>query len=182
MAERIRIKDIALKAVVSGLALGADTALHRGGLDAHGILIGVLPTSLEKVYPSQNRALSQSIIDTGGCLLSEYPLGTNASPARLVERDRLQSGIARGIFVLAAKSSGGSWHAIQTAKALNLPIGFFDFRSFPAYSVYSDFAQGIERLVHMGAFPVSNSASFIEFLNRCNSVSCCSRFSPTSLF
>lgn len=58
-----------------GLALGADTALHRGGLDAHGILIGVLPTSLEKVYPSQNRALSQSIIDTGGCLISEYPLG-----------------------------------------------------------------------------------------------------------
>lgn len=169
-------------AVVSGLALGADTALHRGGLDAHGILIGVLPTSLEKVYPSQNRVLSQSIIDTGGCLLSEYPLGTNASPARLVERDRLQSGIARGIFVLAAKSSGGSWHAIQTAKALNLPIGFFDFRSFPAYSVYSDFVQGIDRLVHLGAFPVSNSALFTEFLNRCNSVSCCPRFSPTSLF
>ena len=169
-------------AVVSGLALGSDTALHRGCLEAAGVPVGVLASSLEKVYPSQNLSLGQSIIDTGGCLISEYPLGTQATPARLVERDRLQSGIARGIFVLAAKSSGGSWHAIQTAKALNLPIGFFDFRSSPTYSVYSDFVQGIDRLVHLGAFPVSNSASFTEFLNRCNSVSCCPRFSPTSLF
>lgn len=64
------------KVVVSGLALGCDTAAHRGALDFDGKTIAVLAHGLDSIYPAENRELAIEIITTGGLLVSEYPIGT----------------------------------------------------------------------------------------------------------
>ena len=66
--------------VVSGLAHGCDTHAHEGCLETRGIGVAVLAHGLDKVYPAANRDLAERLVENGGCLASEYPVGT--SPAR----------------------------------------------------------------------------------------------------
>lgn len=96
--------------VVSGLALGIDTAAHRGALDAHGRTIAVLAHGLDRVSPASNRALAQEILDHDGTLLSEHPPGFPARPAEFVRRNRIQSGLSIGSVIVESGVEGGAIH------------------------------------------------------------------------
>jgi DNA processing protein len=102
--------------VVSGLALGCDTAAHDGCLSANGKTVGVLAHGLDYVYPASNRELAERIVDNWGCILSEYPLGTKPRGRLFVERDRLQSGLGMGVVVVETSRKGGSMHTVDYAK------------------------------------------------------------------
>lgn len=101
--------------LVNGLALGCDTKSLEGALEAGGKCIAILPCGLDQIYPQRNKELAEEILKTGGCLLSEYPIGTKPEKYRYVERDRLQSGISQGVLVIEAKEKSGTMHTAQYA-------------------------------------------------------------------
>ncbi len=94
--------------IVSGLALGVDAAAHRGALEAGGRTVAVLGSGPEQPTPLANARLGEQIIAAGGLVLSEYPPGTPAAPYRFPERNRLISGLSRGVLVVEANERSGS--------------------------------------------------------------------------
>ena len=94
--------------IVSGLAFGADIAAHEGCLDAGGTTVAVLPCGLDHIYPRSHGRFAEKIIAGGGALVSEYPPGTAPLPYRFLERNRIVSGISRGVIVIEAPEGSGS--------------------------------------------------------------------------
>ncbi len=101
--------------VVSGLALGCDTAAHRGCLDEGGKTIAIVATGLDRCHPKENLALQQEIIDKGGLIISEQPLGVKANPTRLVARNRLQAALSQIVILAQSPLKGGSMYTIDFA-------------------------------------------------------------------
>ena len=93
--------------VVSGLARGIDTAAHRGALAGSGRTVAVLGSGVDIPYPSENRKLAEQISESG-CIISEFPLGTQPLADHFPRRNRIISGIARGVLVVEAAEKSGS--------------------------------------------------------------------------
>ena len=95
--------------IISGLAIGIDTAAHRGALKAGGRTIAVLAGGLDSIYPQRNRGLARQIVESGS-LVSEYQLGVRSKRDHFPRRNRIISGLSRGVVVVeAAKKSGATW-------------------------------------------------------------------------
>lgn len=94
--------------VVSGLAMGIDTAAHEGAVLAGGKTIAVLANGLDKIYPAQNENLAKKMIELGGALISEYPAGTEAFKGNFLERNRIVSGLSIVTIVIEAPERSGS--------------------------------------------------------------------------
>lgn len=101
--------------VVNGLALGCDTEALRGALEVSGKCVVIMPCGLDNIQPKSNRGLAQKIIDAGGCILSEYPIGTSLTKYQYVERDRLQSGVSQGVLIVEAEKKSGTMHTAEFA-------------------------------------------------------------------
>ena len=109
--------------IVSGLALGCDTAAHEGALAAvNGKTVAVLGNGLDTVYPAKNKTLAQEILARGGLLLSEYEFGTPATRFTLVARDRLQASLSDAALVIQTSVDGGTMHAARATAAARKPL------------------------------------------------------------
>ena len=104
-------------AVISGLALGVDGIAHRAALDAGGYTVAVLGHGLDRCYPDAHHDLAADIIASGGALISEQPWGVEPLPRCLVARDRIQAGLAAGVWIAETSARGGSLHAGRAALA-----------------------------------------------------------------
>lgn len=102
--------------LVNGLALGCDTEALKGALAAGGKCVAIFPCGLNEIYPKANQWLADEILKQGGCLLSEYPEGTRPEKYRFVQRDRLQSGMSKGILVVEAMEKSGTMHTVEYAR------------------------------------------------------------------
>ena len=94
--------------IVSGGARGIDTHGHEGLLASQGYGIVVMGCGLDIVYPRENTKLFDRILQNNGLLLSEYPPGTPPSAKHFPARNRIISGLSRGVIVVEAKASSGS--------------------------------------------------------------------------
>ena len=112
--------------VISGLALGCDTAAHKGCLDSKGHTMAILPSPITDIYPKSNTELADEILANNGCLLSEYIPGTSVINSNFIQRDRLQSGISDVVIVVETDIDGGTMHTVKYSVEQNKIIGCFD--------------------------------------------------------
>lgn len=101
--------------VVSGLALGCDALAHRAALEARGHTVAVLAHGLQTIAPTQHRRLAEEILEKGGALVSQYPIGREPIPQQFVQRDKTQAGMAQGVVMVQSDLQGGSLHASRAA-------------------------------------------------------------------
>jgi DNA processing protein len=109
MAERLSC-DLAARGLVifSGMARGVDAAGHRGAIKAKGATVAVFGTGVDVIYPRENKRIADSILETGGALVSEFPLETFAAPQNFPIRNRIISGLALGVLVVEAGEYSGT--------------------------------------------------------------------------
>ena len=93
--------------VVSGMAKGIDAYSHIGCMDEGGKTIAVLGCGVDVIYPNQNAYIYERIVENG-CVLSEYPLGTQPIAQYFPSRNRIISGLSKKIIVVEAKRKSGS--------------------------------------------------------------------------
>ncbi len=102
--------------IVSGLALGVDTAAHRGALEAGGRTLAVLGCGVSAVYPRQNVALAGEIEHCGAVLCEVHP-EAQVSKQALIARNRITSGLSRAVIVVQSGEDGGSMVTAHRARA-----------------------------------------------------------------
>lgn len=93
--------------IVSGLAVGVDTWAHLGALEGGGVTVAVLGSGIDVIYPYENGKLAERI-RRRGCLVSEYPMGTQPGPGNFPERNRIVSGMSLGTIVVEAGQKSGA--------------------------------------------------------------------------
>ena len=142
LASRLAMKGII---VVSGLAAGIDTAAHQGTLDVGGQTVAVLGCGIDYPYPKRNQPLAAQIASGHGTILSEYPLGMKPAKWTFPQRNRILSGLSRGVIVVQAPERSGS---LITAR-LALEQGREVF-SVPG-NITSLTSAGTNRLIRQGA-------------------------------
>lgn len=148
--------------VVSGLALGVDAAAHRGALQAPawqaGRSIAVVGTGLDVVYPRQHATLAQEILDAGGAIISEYPLGTPAIAANFPKRNRIIAGLSLGVLVVEAALQSGSLITARLAMEANREVF-----AVPG-SIFAPQYQGCHALLKQGAQLVESAQDILQGL------------------
>lgn len=144
--------------VVSGLALGVDTAAHEAALAAHGVTIAVLGSGVADtdIYPARNIGLAQRIIAAQGALVSEYESGTPTYPSHFIERNRIIAGLTRGTLVTEAPLKSGALATARRALDYNR-----DVYAVPgeATSYRSD---GTNNLIKQGALCVTRGEDILD--------------------
>ena len=155
-------------AIVSGLALGCDTYAHEGCLEAHGAGVAVLAHGLDKVYPAANRGLAERLLDCGGCLVSEYPVGMRPMRSAFAERDRIQSGLSDGVLVIETDVRGGTMHTVRFAGDQRRALACIDH---PDRHRWEEKTRGNRMLIKDGrARPIPDGEALTAFLNSLQSV------------
>lgn len=143
--------------VVSGLAVGVDSAAHRGALAAGGKTVAVLGSGADVIYPTTNECLASEIGERG-LLVSEYPDGTPPAPWRFPARNRIIAGLSLATVVVEGRKGSG---ALITAD-FALEIGCEVF-AVPG-QITSNRAAGTNDLIRNGATPVTSVAELLADL------------------
>jgi len=130
--------------VVSGLAHGIDAFAHAGGLAGRSSTVGVMGTGADRIYPARNRGLARDIA-ARGCLLTEFALGIGPVAGNFPRRNRLISGLSRGVLVVEAADQSGSFITARLAAEQGR-----DVFAVPG-SIHSPLAKGCHILIKDGA-------------------------------
>ena len=136
--------------VISGLAKGIDSFGHIGAIYARGKTIAVLGNGIDTIYPKENIEIAKKIIEYGGCIISEYPIGSKIERINFPARNRIISGLSKGVVIVEAKEKSG---ALITADfALEQGRDVF---AVPG-NINSEQSIGTNNLIKDGAIPVTN--------------------------
>ncbi len=130
--------------VISGMAIGVDTAGHEGALAARGRTVAVLPGCAARAYPPSRRALHRRIAETG-LVLSELPPGTAARRWMFPARNRIIAALARMTVVVEAGGQSGALLTARFARAVGRSLGAVPGR------ITTPHAEGCHRLLAEGA-------------------------------
>jgi DNA processing protein len=121
---------------------GVDTAAHKTAIAAGGITIAVLAHGLNYIYPPENKELYQLIIQSGGCIISEYPDNFKPQLWTYPKRNRIVAALSKkGTLVIEAAEQSGSLITASYADALNRPL------FAPPGSVFSKTSEGTNRII-----------------------------------
>jgi DNA processing protein len=144
---------------VSGLAHGIDSAAHRGAVSGKGKTVAVLGSGADIVHPQSNRELARKILETGGALVSEFPIGTPAKPQHFPQRNRIISGLCSGLLVIEATKRSGSLITAKMALEQNREVF-----AIPG-AINNPLAQGCNALIQEGAKLTTHCQDILEEFN-----------------
>lgn len=142
--------------VVSGGGFGVDEAVHRGTLAADGKTIVVLANGVDRPHPHQHARLYQAVLDQGGLLVSEYPIGAPPTRARFHARCRLLAALSTATVIVEAGHRSGALAVAQAANALGRGV-----YGVPG-PIHSTASKGVNELLRTGA---ANVATSVEHIN-----------------
>ncbi len=145
--------------IISGLALGVDAFAHQAALDANGKTVGVLGCGLDKIYPVSNFHLGQEIIEKGGAIISEFPLGVPPMKQNFPARNRIIAGLSAGVLVIEAAEKSGA--LITAYQALEYSREVF---ALPG-DIDSENSIGTNKLIQEGAKLVLSVDDILKELN-----------------
>lgn len=134
--------------VISGLARGIDGVAHEAVVDVGGGAVAVLGCGIDRWYPVSHRRLGESILESGGAVISEYAPGAPPMPWRFPVRNRIISGLAEAVLVVEAAEKGGALITARTAAEQGRTV-----LAVPG-DVDRPTAVGTNRLIRDGALPV----------------------------
>lgn len=146
--------------IVSGLALGIDSIAHRAALEA-GLKCVVVPgsgISREVLYPVSNRRFADKIVDSGGCLISEFSPSFAATLWSFPQRNRIMAGLSDAVLVIEAEKKSGTLITARLASEYNR-----DVLAVPG-SIFASSSEGPHLLMRLGATPVRNSGELLSAL------------------
>ena len=141
--------------IVSGLVRGIDSYSHIGALKANGKTIAVIGSGLDIIYPKENEQLAKKIVEQGGTIISEYPLGIRPQKEHFPARNRIISGISQATLVIEAKEKSGSLITADFAMEQGK-----DVYSVPG-NINSKNSVGTNNLIKDGAIPVSKFSDIL---------------------
>ncbi len=144
--------------VISGLARGVDAVAHRAALDAGGRSIAVLGSGVDVIYPWENKKLAADLA-ANGAVISEYPLGTQPEASNFPPRNRIVSGLSRGVVVIEAGEVSGALITARFAADQGR-----DVFAVPG-SIFARNSAGVNRLIRDGAVPVTSVNDILEALD-----------------
>ena len=159
-ASEMLSRDLASRGicVVSGLARGIDTAAHRGAMRGQGKTVAVMGTGIDAVYPKENAGLVREILESGGAVVSQFPLGTPPLTANFPKRNRIISGLSQGTLVVEAALRSGSLITARMAVEQGK-----DVFAIPG-SIHSPQSRGCHALIKQGAKLVEVADDVLEEL------------------
>ncbi|MDQ3244898.1 MAG: DNA-processing protein DprA [bacterium] len=146
--------------IVSGFAMGIDTIAHKTAL-ATKLTTIVFPgsgLSSEAMYPKTNVRMIKEIVESGGCLISEFEPGFKATQWSFPMRNRLMAGISKAVLVIEAQEKSGTLITARLAIEYNR-----DLLTVPG-NIYAPNSKGTNKLLKMGATPITNSEELLEAL------------------
>ena len=141
---------------ISGLAKGIDSIAHKETLKAKGKTIAVIGSSIDNIYPEENKELAKEIIKNGGTIISEYIVGTKPQKMNFPARNRIISGMSNGVVVIEAKKKSGTMITVDFA----LEQGKEVF-AVPG-NILSKNSEGTNELIKQGAKLVTNVEEILE--------------------
>lgn len=144
--------------IVSGLARGIDTVVHKSTLKANGYTIGVIGSGLKNIYPPENKELFKKIISKGGAVISEYPISMPPFKFNFPRRNRLIAALSFATLVIEGDYNSGAMitarYALDQGKDVMALPGSVDCRQ----------ANGPNKLIKDGAYLIRNSKDVIELI------------------
>lgn len=147
--------------IISGLARGIDTTSHIAAIAANGKTIAVLGNGVDVIYPPENYNLYKNIIENG-IIISEYIVGTKPNPYNFPQRNRIISGLSKGVVVIEAKIKSGTMittdFALEQGKELYAVPG----------NIFSKQSEGTNELIKQGAKVLTNVSDILEDLKTYN--------------
>lgn len=145
--------------IVSGLAMGIDTAGHEGAVASRGKTVAVLGNGLNGIYPRLNKNLAEKILELSGTIISEYPPNEPAFPSNFLARNRIVSGLCLGTIVVEAPERSGSLVTARLALEQNREVFVV-----PGPAHHPNYA-GSHQLIRDGARLVVSAKDILADLN-----------------
>ena len=150
--------------IVSGLALGCDTAAHKSALNENGKTIAILAHGLDIITPYCNKPLAHEIVAKGGLLLSEYPIHTTFSKYSFISRDRLQASLSNLCIVVQTGINGGCMHVSNATLLAHKPLYTVYFKDEETRNL--EITAGNDYLVKKGATYLTGNDNLNELFLR----------------
>lgn len=149
--------------IISGLALGIDGIAHRTAIEMKNKTIGVLGNSLDQIYPKRHKTLYYKMEEIG-CILSEFPLGSDPKPYNFPQRNKIISGIGLGVLVIEAQEKSGTLLTVSAACEQGK-----DVFAVPG-NIFAHASRGTNKLIQDGAKLVLNVEDILEEITIWNTV------------